>query len=116
MKQNDLTDVSYQLAPQNYENIFSVYTDEDNYYYYNLLRVINFPQDLDTSYYSTYTTITNDTWPTISWKFYKTVKLWWVICSVNQIINPIDQPVAGTSLKILNLNVVRNLLNTIKTE
>lgn len=113
MKQNDLNDITYQLAPQNYENIFSVFTDDDNNYYYNLLRTINFPVNLDPNSYTQYIVLTNDTWPLIAWKQYRDVRLWWVICAANQITNPLDLPVPGTSVKIINALVLRSLLNTI---
>jgi len=113
MKHNDVPNVSIEITPQNYENIFNVYEDENGYFFYNLLRVVNFPTKLDSSVYSEYVTVTNDTWPLLAWKFYKNIKLWWVICSTNQIMNPVLKPTPGTKIKILNGKVVRSILNNL---
>lgn len=99
------------LPPQNYDNIFSVAMDEDGYYYYNLLRVVNFPVDMAASAFKYYTSVTNDTWPLIAWKHYSDVKLWWIVCAANQIQNPAEHPVPGTKLKIIEISAIKNLLN-----
>lgn len=114
MKHNDVKNVSVKLSPQNYERIFNVYVGESNEYFYNLIRTVNFPKELDPSVYTNYTTVLNDTWPGIAWQFYRNVKLWWVICAVNQIINPVLQPKVGTQLKILSINVLKTLLNNLE--
>ena len=114
MKQNDIKDVSLKLTPQNYENIFDVYTDENGFYYYNIIKTINFPTDLSLTTYSSYTTVTNDTWPLIAWKFYRNVKLWWAICAANQVINPVTPPTPGTQLKIINVVILKTLLNNLE--
>lgn len=117
MKQNDLSDITYELSPQNYEQIFNVYTDDVTgntpFYFYNLLRTINIPANLSTSTYDTYTAKLNDTWPIIAWYSYQNVKLWWLVCATNQIINPLVQPVAGQELKILKPVYVRDILNNL---
>jgi len=113
MKHNDIKDVSYKLTYENYENVFPVEIDDSNYYFYNILSVVNFPQSLDPTKYSEYTVLTNDTWPLIAWKFYGSVKLWWVVCGANQIVNPVEHPVPGTKLKIINTNQLKTLLNHI---
>lgn len=114
MKHNDVPNVSYKITPQNYENIFNVYQDTDGFYYYNILKTVNFPVELDSSVYQEYVTGYNDTWPIISWKFYHNVKLWWLICAANQIINPVINPTPGTVLKIINSTVARNILNNLE--
>ena len=115
MKQNDINDTSVnKLKAQNIENLFNVYTDEDQNYFYNILKTINFPDDLNPFLFYYYDTETKDTWPLIAWKAYKDVKLWWVICAVNNIQNPVAQPVAGTRIKLLTSDVVREILNEIK--
>lgn len=114
MKQNDITDKSIEkLAAQNIENLFNVY-DDNGVYFYNILRTINFPDDVLANLYYTYVTNPGDTWPLISWNAYKDVKLWWIVCSLNNIQNPVAQPVAGTVLKILNPDIVREVLMEIK--
>lgn len=117
MKQNDINDISYTLSPQQYENIFNVYKDEDlGCYFYNLLRTINFPQDLNPNVYNTYIIQPLDTWPLISWKLYNSIFLWWSICALNNIQNPLEMPAAGTEIKILKGEYLGNILNNIRME
>ena len=114
MKISDIKNTSVKLTSDNYENIFNIYQDESSFYYYNLLRKVDFPLDLSTTVYDVYVTQPSDTYPTISYKFYKSVVLWWVICAVNQIDNPVEQPVAGTVLKIVKPVFVSSILTKMK--
>lgn len=116
MKQNDITDITYTLSPQQYENIFNVYEAADVGYIYNLLRTINFPTDINSDVYNTYIIEPLDTWPLISWKLYNSIFLWWSICSLNNITNPLDMPVAGTEIKVLKPMYLQNILNSIKMD
>jgi nucleoid-associated protein YgaU len=117
MKHNEVPEISHKIKPQNYENIFNVYFDSDNeWYFYNILRKVNFPDNLDTGVYSVYRVMHGETWPGLAWKFYKNVKLWWVICAVNKVYDPTDDPTGGTELKILTANTVRSILNEIQSQ
>ena len=114
-KQNEIKDVELKkLSAQNLENLFYVYQTENSEYFYNILKTVNFPDDIDPSHYSNYVTKPKDTWPMISYNFYKDVKVWWLVCSINGIIDPTKQPVPGTVLKILHSDIVRGVLNRIK--
>lgn len=114
-KQNEIKDVAVKkLSAQNLENLFYVFQKDNGQYYYNILKTVNFPEDINPNLYTTYETKPKDTWPLIAYNFYKDVRLWWLICSSNNIINPVKQPAPGTILKILNVDSVRNILNTIK--
>lgn len=114
MKQNDLEDVKYSLAPQQYENIFEVYEDSDIGYFYNLLKTVNFPTDLDPTIYNIYVVRPGDTWTLISWSVYNNISLWWAICSLNNIQNPLDMPTPGTKIKILKVAYLQRILNDIR--
>lgn len=116
MKQNDLTDTKYKLSPQQYENIFNVYEDIDIGYFYNILKTVNFPEDLNPGVYDLYEVQPGDTWPYISWKVYNSILLWWCICSTNNISNPIEPLTPGTQLKILKSAYLKNVLNTIQSD
>ena len=112
MKQNDISNLP-KLFKSTYSNLFTIHLDEDGKYFYNILRNVNFPDDLDGAYYSTYTIKPGDTWPMISYKFYNDVRLWWIICTVNNVKNSIFNPPVGFTLKILNADIVKTVLNDI---
>ena len=112
--QNDLDDVTYTLSPQQLENIFNVYEDSDIGYFYNILRTVNFPEDIDPVVYDIYTIEPNDTWSLISWKVYNSILLWWSICSLNNISNPLYPLIPGTEIKVLKPMYLQNILNDIR--
>lgn len=110
MKITDIPNKSDIITSENYENIFNIFTDKDEFYYYNLLKKVDFPTDLDPDIYDYYKTVPSETYPNIAYKAYKNVTLWWLICAANQIDNPIKQPEAGTILKIIKTRYVKNIL------
>jgi hypothetical protein len=110
MKITDIKEKAEDITSENYENIFNIYTDENEFYYYNLLKKVDFPEDLDSEVYDYYETKSIDTYPNIAFNFYKSVKLWWIICAANQIDDPTKQPTAGTLLKIIKPYYIKNIL------
>lgn len=112
-KQNSITELP-GLDTYRFENLFNVYRD-GNFFYYNLLATTNFPNTINSEFYYSYTVpYDNLTWTFISELHYQTTELWWLICSVNNIQNPIDFPKAGTVLKMLKADVVMGVLQSIK--
>jgi len=115
MKQNSIETLP-RLRPEKYENIFNVYEDKNtNRYYYNLLQTINLPTDLPLGYFNTYNVVYGDTWPYISYKNYKTTSIWWVILLVNNILNPVEPLIPGTTLKIPKIDVINTIISQINT-
>lgn len=112
MKQNEISSLS-NLDPDNLENIFNVYQDSNGMYYYNLLQTISFPQNLPLNLFTGYNISYGDTWPYISYKNYNTPNLWWIILLANNILNPLEPLVPGTSLNIPINAVVRQILSQI---
>ena len=96
-----------------YENIFSVYL-KDNHYVYNIIKKVVVPHDTIDAQYFTYEVITADTpWTAISHKHYGTIKLWWLICILNNITNPVYNIPPGTVVKILKSEYVSAIINII---
>jgi len=112
-KQNDLTELD-TLDTFRYENLFNIYQNDQGRYFYNLFAKVNFPEDIDNGYYTTFT-VTGPHMPytLISYKVYNSISLWWLICSVNRITNPVAFPAANTVLKILKLQYVREVLSAL---
>lgn len=115
MLQNSIEQLP-RLKQENYENIFNVYTDEDNRYFYNLLQTIVIPDNLPNGYYQSYNVSYGDTWPLISYKNYETPNLWWVITSVNNILDATKLPEPGTTIKVLKTKAVSLILNQLTTQ
>ena len=97
------------------ENIFNVYKDENGVYFYNLLQTINFPQDVPLeNLFDSYVIKHGDSWPLISFKTLNNTSLWWVICLVNHIHNPVKPLVSGEILRIPIPSLVREILNNVR--
>jgi len=117
LKQNNIS-VLPTLSLLNFENLFNVYSENvygtQQNFFYNLISTVNIPNNLDQSTYTTYT-VTSDNlpWTLISQKCYNTPQLWWLICCVNNIQNPINFPKAGTVLKVLTPSYVSSILQQI---
>lgn len=115
LNQNDISTLP-KLNAYNYENLFKVYRDSaDTPYYYNILNTIALPDDIDPAVYYEYQIPgPSVSWTNLSYKIYGTIKLWWVICLANGIINPIEFPENGAKLKIIRPEYVREILSSIK--
>lgn len=116
MKRNDITDIQEKIFFQNYENLFNVYGTTDGDYFYNILRKVNIPTEIDNQYYDEYVVRPGDTWTGLAYTFYDDVKLWWIICLANNIQNPLEFPIAGTLLRILTPDLTQSILMTIRSE
>ncbi len=114
MKITDLQNTDIVIDPENLENLYNIFQDSDGYYFFNLTRTVIFPEDLNQDIYVQYIVKPKDMWTTISYKFYNTVKLWWLVCAANNIRNPIVVPKVGNILKILNNFVVKDVLTKIR--
>ena len=112
MKQNQIDELP-RLDAESFENIFNVYRDSNGLYFYNLLNTINFPPNLPSNFFESYSTKFGDTWPHISYKTLKTPNLWWLLLLANDIYNPLKEIEPGTVIKIpINL-VVKEILSQI---
>jgi nucleoid-associated protein YgaU len=112
MNQNSIPALP-NLPQSRYENIFNVYQDSNNNYFYNLLQTVILPDNLPAGYFTTYSVEPEDTLPFISYKMYKRIDLWWIIANINKIDNPTVTLQPPLKLKIPNINVVQTILSNI---
>jgi hypothetical protein len=115
MKQSEFTDLP-KLSLYRYENFFNIYTDNDENRFYNLLRSINIFPANDTSVEDDYSVKLNDTWLLISYKYYGTIYLWWLVCEYNRVDNPTIQPTHGTVIKLLKPEYVWSVISNLNTQ
>lgn len=110
LKQNQIPELP-NLSDDSMENLFSVYKEKGQYFY-NLLNAINFPEpsNLRPDLYSTYTIRSGEIWPNISYKLYGSITLWWVLCILNRIENPIVMPKPGTKIIVFTANAINQVL------
>jgi|TARA_R100000008_G_scaffold73905_1_gene52482 hypothetical protein len=110
--QNQITDLP-NLEEVRYENIFKV-AKSDKFFFYNIIKKITIPEDLQSDIYYELRINSNKPWTTLSHDVYGTQDLWWLICLVNNIFNPIDNPELGAVYKIIRPDYVNPILAEIK--
>lgn len=112
-------DIGLVLDKNDLANFFNIAYDEINKRYIFSLNKSIYIQEYDTiyqSYYTSYTIQEKDTWTLISYKFYNTIELWWLICKVNGISNPLNEdPIPGNIIKILNTDITESIMTQIRS-
>lgn len=111
MKYNDLYSEN-QLDKFNMANMFDVIQRGPNSYF-NISKTIIFNnvEFIEPENFYQYQLKETDTWTGISFKYYKTYKLWWLICKFNDIKNPFRQIIPGKIIKIPSLQLMQTVLS-----
>jgi len=107
-----ILNMATELNTYDYSNIFSVYTTEEGYEFFNLLNAINIDGEIDPSLYSYDVAYDFRSVYELSKKHYGTPRLWWIILIGNNIKNPFDLK-EGTRVKILKTPVVTQIVSQI---
>jgi hypothetical protein len=104
--QNSIPDLK-KLDLEQYERIFKVFETVNNgksFYYYNILKKIQFPDNINSGITEFYTTPSTLPLTTVSYKIYNDIRLWWLILLINKDkLGPMAFTVpAGIQLKYIN--------------
>jgi hypothetical protein len=113
-KRNRIPDLG-RINNSFYETLFKVYKI-DKHYVYNILRKVSIPDStLDNRFFNYINVQTSTPWTTVSFKAYGTIKLWWLICVVNGITNPVYNAQPGLPIRVLKTQYIDNILNIMDT-
>jgi hypothetical protein len=93
--------------------MFPILKEWNNEHFINIFRsyVISSKIKLKDDYWFTYVIETEDWWDNISNLHYDTPNLWWVICILNDIVNPMEEIEEGMVIKILKENYLYIVFN-----
>ena len=114
-KRNTVTDLE-TISLELYENIFKVNLLENkdkNFFFYNTLNKVIFPDNLDGSVYKEVTVQTDTPWTTLSFNLYGTINLWWVVYLINK-PKYIFLAKGGTTIKYITPGAITSILNSMK--
>ena len=112
--QDDIQDL--RSIPTNYyENIFKVYKDGE-YYFYNILQCVQLPKDMNTDVFEVVEIPGSMPLSTLSFKLYKTINLWWLICLANKIDDPTQFIAPGTTIRAIKPHYVGEILADIQEQ
>jgi hypothetical protein len=84
--QNNIQSLS-SLSIESYERLFKLYSQEvgdKEQYYYNILRKVDLPENINTDFLEFYTTPTPMPLTIISHNIYNNQRLWWLILKLNK--------------------------------
>lgn len=110
--QNEIADVR-DLNGNLYENIFNVnLVNGNDFYYYNLLNKVVFPDDLSDEYVDELTTTTDKPWTMLSYQLYGNIQLWWTIVLLNK-PEYIFKAKANNTYKYIKPGYMANVLDQI---
>ena len=115
MKRNEISDINEKIFFQNYENLFNVYATDEGDYYYNINKKVNMPTEIAAVFYDLYTITPGDTWTLLAHNYYGDVRLWWIICAMNTLFNPLLLPPPGEIIRVLTRDVVKQVLSDIRS-
>jgi hypothetical protein len=107
-----------KLDLENYERIFKVYetlNNDKNFYYYNILKKIQFPEIINSNVIKLYTTPNVLPFTTISHNIYGDIRLWWILFLINKDVlkGSMFTVPAGTQLKYINAQYLEVVFNQI---
>ena len=112
--QNNI-DQLVDLEGYDYENIFKLCVDTDkSAYFYNLLKAVNIPTKIEQDLFYTHQVSASQPLTALSHSIYGNMKLWWLICVVNQISNPVKFIPPGKVLKVIKPRHVPYIVDLIK--
>ena len=103
------------LGEYRFENVFRVHKTGDQHFY-NILKSITMPDVIPPKYYFTYTVDRSMPYTALSYMMYKTIDLWWLICTVNKIHDPTSFIAPGSIIKIIRQSQVPFIIDEINNQ
>jgi hypothetical protein len=95
--------------------MFNVLKNKELEYYFNIFRNYTMEDEYKTDkYYDTYIVDNDDWWDNISAHWYDDTELWWIICIMNDIINPFEEIYPGKIIKILKKQYCYDIIEKFK--
>lgn len=115
--QNNIPSLS-SLDISSYERIFKVFEAKDtnkNFYFYNILKKIELPTNIDDEYLAFYNVKSNLPMTILSYKIYGDMKLWWLIYLLNkqELGNNIFVVQGGTQIQYIKPEIIPTVLQQI---
>lgn len=97
-------------------NLFNILREtKDDTYFLNIFRNFTMADKVKNNnvYFNIYLAEEEDWWDNIAYKYYGTERLWWLVCSMNNVVNPFEEIEPGQQIKVLKegflFNVYKNI-------
>jgi len=99
-------------------NLYDIlYNDVENTHFNNIFKHFEVTIEIKTNnnYFTIYTTEEEDWWDNISNVYYGTPTLWYIVCSMNDVVNPYEEIESGQQIKVLKKEYLYNMFKDIQT-
>jgi hypothetical protein len=93
-------------------NMFNILKDENDVYFMNIFKDVRIDDDiLNNQMYLSGITIVDPWWENISYSYYGSIYSWWMLCIMNNILNPFEDIVEAGTLTVLPKNFLTIIQN-----
>ena len=103
------------LDDTRYETIFNL-AKADEYFFYNIIKKVSFPDTLADEIFHYVKLTSNMPWTSFAHQVYGDQNLWWLICILNNIQNPIHNPKLGQAYKVIDPEYISQILAEINLQ
>lgn len=98
-------------------NIYNTFRiTETNQFFLNHFRYYEIISDVknDNRYFDLYDALEEDWWDNISYQHYGTPQYWYLLCELNDVVNPYEQLTPGLKIKVLKKTYFYDLFKSMK--
>lgn len=102
------------IGLDNYDmlNMFNVLIDEEETYFFNIFKEFTVSDTImDNQSYLNNIIVIDPWWENISYSYYNLIELWWLVCVVNDVLNPFEEIEEAQTLTMLPKNIIMLLQN-----
>lgn len=94
---------------------FEIWEDEGEYFF-NIFDSYNIIDEIknDDDYVFYYYVEEDDWWDNIAYKFYENERLWWIIALTNDVINPFEELISASKIKIIDKRWLYKIVKDLK--
>lgn len=95
-------------------NVFRI--TETNQHFFNHFKFLEITREVkdDNRYFDLYVALENDWWDNISHQYYGTPQYWYMLCDLNDVVNPYEDLEAGQKIKVLKETYFYDLLKNMR--
>ncbi len=98
-------------------NLHNILVDtKDTTYFVNIFRNYALSEVVKSNniYFDLYEAEEQDWWDNISYKYYDTSLLWYLVCEMNDVVNPFEEIDHGQQIKILKEGYLYNIFKNMR--
>ena len=112
------TDVTNIILPSN--SRLNVYNNlnitETNQYFLNVFKYYEIPRSIkdNDAYFTKHTCGDSEWWDNISYEYYTTSYFWYILCELNDVVNPYESLYEGKMVKVLDTSYLYYIFRDFK--